>query len=611
MDSGLTDKTSIRLFSLRSKTVLDKISHEPNQMGVDWPVVYLEVGDKEAYVGETQNAAGRTKQHLDEGDALFFSKIYILFNSSFNKSVILDLEHMLIERMSCDKKFELVNLQKGQSEQHDYYNRGFYRTCIRNIWLQLEHLKLVNHKLEEIENKSIFKYSPYKSLNVEQMKARNDLLLEIANDIENPTGKLKIVIVEGAAGTGKSVLAVSLLHQIAKDLNTKVSFEGVNFQSKKYLSKEDEEEEETAIALESFKPDKILSKHQNDSLQIAFVCPVPAFRKTMREIFHEDPLLRTINVLGPADVAKAEKPFDVLIVDESHRLSTGFKISYQKSYQNSARRLGLDPKKTTQLDWMKKQTTKVLVLMHDGLQNVKESDVQPFAFEEMVRTKEAALLPLKTQMRVLAGQPYIDYWESLFRNRPLPKNTDFIRKSGYDFRLFEHAKDLQNAILKQNDKQGLSRVVAGLAFDWKKRNRDVHKKYNRTADFEIEGNYYSWNSFFDGWATDPQTKTEIGCIYTCQGYDFNIGGVFIGPDVTYDPIQKKIVIDPTKSIDQNAHSKGHEERAKENIIHAYLVLLSRGINGTYVYAYDPALRAYLSQVVFPDYVEPSEQEETH
>ena len=51
--------------------------------GEDWPVVYILSGNKEAYVGETQNAFERMNQHLSNKRRKKLTKINLMISNSF------------------------------------------------------------------------------------------------------------------------------------------------------------------------------------------------------------------------------------------------------------------------------------------------------------------------------------------------------------------------------------------------------------------------------------------------------------------------------------------------------------------------------------------------
>ena len=132
--------------------------------GEDWPVVYILSDDKEAYVGETQNAYNRMKQHSDNPERKKLTQISLMSSDSFNKSAILDIENMLITHMHADGKFVLQNGNGGQSKLHNYYQRSKYQDCFADIWKKLKSKNMVDHELFEVQNMEIFKYSPFKQL---------------------------------------------------------------------------------------------------------------------------------------------------------------------------------------------------------------------------------------------------------------------------------------------------------------------------------------------------------------------------------------------------------------------------------------------------------------
>ena len=105
-------------FNLDGKVLVSK-----EKLGKDWPVVYLIHNNDELYVGETQNISGRFDQHLQNSSRQKLNTINIIFDNEFNKSAILDIEQSLIQLFGADKKFKLQNLNGGQSEKHNYYQR--------------------------------------------------------------------------------------------------------------------------------------------------------------------------------------------------------------------------------------------------------------------------------------------------------------------------------------------------------------------------------------------------------------------------------------------------------------------------------------------------------
>ena len=51
-------------FDISSLSRIKSLEHDKTRVGENWPIVYVLSDDKEAYVGETVNAARRAEQHL-------------------------------------------------------------------------------------------------------------------------------------------------------------------------------------------------------------------------------------------------------------------------------------------------------------------------------------------------------------------------------------------------------------------------------------------------------------------------------------------------------------------------------------------------------------------
>ena len=90
----------------------------------------------------------------------------------------------------------------------------------------------------------------------------------------------------------------------------------------------------------------------------------------------------------------------------------------------------------------------------------------------------------------------------------------------------------------------------------------------------------------------------VGCIHTIQGYDLNYVGVIIGPELSYDPVAKRLVFDKQKYMDINGKRSVTDPKELERyIVNIYKTLLTRGIKGTYVFIVDKALREYIKSKV--------------
>lgn len=503
------------------------------KFGKNWPVVYVLEDKKEIYIGQTVNVHARSKQHYENPDRAKLKQIHIITDEEFNISAAFDIEAWLIQYISADEKFVLQN-SNGGLKNHNYYDKAKYKAKFEIAWDNLRQMGVVKNTLEDLKNSDLFKYSPYKSLTEDQFTVARQIFKDIKKN------EINTFIVNGKPGTGKTILATYLL---------------------KYLK----EQEETK------------------NMNIGLVVPMASLRKTIAKVFSKIKGLKSNMVIGPNDVVKDK--YDLLIVDESHRLQRRKGIMGYGAYDNVNCSLGLG-NEGTQLDWIMK-SSKHQIFFYDENQSVKPADIRPEDFKKLNSKK----YELVSQMRVEAGEEYIKFIEDFF-DLKTPQNTNFLN---YDFKVFDNAEKMVNEIKEKDKKYKLARVVAGYAWPW---HTNPKKKSLIKHDIEIGDLKLVWNSTAQDWVNSPNAINEVGCIHTVQGYDLNYVGVIIGPEFSYDPTNKKFKVDRKKYFDINGRNGINDPNELERyIINIYKTLLTRGIKGTYVYVVDENLRNYLNQVV--------------
>lgn len=282
-------------------------------------------------------------------------------------------------------------------------------------------------------------------------------------------------------------------------------------------------------------------------------------------------------------------------MDEAHRLKRRNKLTNYGTHDRVNKLLGLNFE-SNELDWLKLKTKKMLILFYDKNQSVKESDVLKKDFDELISSSNTVEYNLQTQLRVKGGNEYIDFVHKLFTNNPIKYRV----QNGYEFKVFDDCYSMVEEIKKKNKQyDGLCRVLAGISFHWRKKVRDKKAiSYKQKYDFEIEGHKYCWNENFNAsdYITNDKNLDKIGCLYTCQGHDLNVAGVIFGKDISYDPKTKQIKYNVDEFKDKHSKSK-NINKTIANIINAYLVLLTRGVYGTYVYAVDRNLSNYIKSLL--------------
>ncbi|MBZ9691835.1 DUF2075 domain-containing protein [Clostridium sp. M14] len=495
----------------------------------NWPVVYILRNSKEAYIGETTRVYNRCQEHYKNRDRRKLTLIDIISDFDFNKSATLEIESLLIEYMAADGKYSLQNGNGGLTN-HNYYNKDNYEKKFEYIWEELKQNNVVIKGLFEIRNSDLFKYSPYKALTTEQYSLVNTIVDSIINTDQSNQ------MIQGEPGTGKTIVAIYLI---------------------KYL--------------------KELTKTKD--LKIGLVIPMTSLRSTLKKVFRNVKNLKANMVLGPSDVVGNK--YDILIVDEAHRLNRRLNITNMKSFDDCNKKLGLDIKEGDQLDWIK-LSCKHMILCYDKNQSIKPSDVRPEKFEEINFQKHI----LKSQMRVLAGQDYIKYIENI-----LNETENSINSFGnYELFVFDNIEEMHKKIKEQDEKFGLCRMIAGYAWPWNS------KKDSTNYDIIINNSKFRWNSQNKDWINSPNALNEIGCIHTTQGYDINYAGIIIGNEISYE--NGEIKINPNNYYDQNGKKTIKDAKElKKYILNIYKTLLTRGIRGTYIYVCDDNLRNYFKKYV--------------
>nr|WSX78522.1 DUF2075 domain-containing protein [Streptomyces sp. NBC_00899] len=97
------------------------------------------------------------------------------------------------------------------------------------------------------------------------------------------------------------------------------------------------------------------------------------------------------------------------------------------------------------------------------------------------------------------------------------------------------------------------------------------------------------------WATDPAGFGQIGCVYTAQGFEYDWSGVIIGPDLVWRG--DRWITDRTKSKDPVFKKATPDADVDRLIRNTYKVLLTRGMVGTVVYSTDPESQEKLRELV--------------
>lgn len=280
--------------------------------------------------------------------------------------------------------------------------------------------------------------------------------------------------------------------------------------------------------------------------------------------------------------------FDVLIVDEAHRLNEKSGL-YANLGENQIKELI--------------QSAKCTILFVDDDQIVTLSDIGRSSEIDRWAAELGATTThweLSSQFRCNGSDGYISWLDQTLAIRESANSTFDVDE--FDFRVVDSPSELHRLIEERNRTTNRSRVVAGYCWDW------VSKKNPDEFDIVIPEHNYKrrWNLSKDGslWIMAPSSVAEVGCIHTCQGLELDYVGVIIGKDMFAR--DGAVHTDPSRRSKMDRSIRGYKKlmtqddegtRGRVDLIirNTYRTLLTRGLKGCYVYCVDEELAELLRQ----------------
>ena len=354
-------------------------------------------------------------------------------------------------------------------------------------------------------------------------------------------GKKRTIVIQGGAGTGKSVLAVNLLMEYIK--------QGLNAS---YVTKN--------------------SAPRNAFLNILT-------HSDARRIVDIRALFRS--PFGLSNIPT--NLYDCLIVDEAHRLVK--KMYGDWNGENQVKECI--------------NASLLTIFMLDEDQAITTKDIGSVAeIEEWCKKLNSRMIfneetKLVSQFRCNGSDAYIQFLNNILQRNEEEVFVD-LTELNYEFKVFDTPAEMRNALFKKNLINNKSRMVAGYCYDWNVKN------YRGEWDIIIGSFKAKWNLADDSiWAINPDSFEEVGCIHTAQGLEFDYVGVIIGKDLTYNPTTNKVETHQ-EAISKDDKSSGirtvrNPQEARRLILNTYKVLMNRGQKGCYVYCEDEALRNYFKK----------------
>src|SRR5699024_1613252 len=485
-----------------------------------------------------------------------FNKVIILTSQYFHLSALNDVEKQLITYFAADlsknQKLnydddEVINLTNGNAVI-DYIEKEKVETeVILPFWEnELYPLWVNTPTIDKLKSNVLVKYSPIKTLTLEQV----NLISKIVNKPHED------FVINGDAGTGKTVLLTHIVAELLENTNKRIAI----VVQPNWID----------TAANIFKVYDL----KNDNLKIT----------TSTSLIN--------NYLSEKEM------FDVVIVDESHKMSRRYSKqhpTFNKVYQDQFEEA------ENHLECIK-QIGKQIILMYDVLQGIRPANIQRSRFME--ETKNFQKEYLTTQFRIQApedknynsddyinGIKYLLYKDIVLldmTNFNPDFDRDLFREKSEDvyFGYFEN-KPLNSLIEWLDDDLNynhnhVNRVLGGLVEPW----NQAHGKDASITHWHEDGIKRRWNSKQENWinSSDEDAAEQIGSVFAVQGIDLNKVGVLIGNDLQVDSNGK--LYGETKNFYNVNGVFPKDDFTPENefeftifVLNIYYVLLTRGIDG--------------------------------
>jgi hypothetical protein len=358
-----------------------------------------------------------------------------------------------------------------------------------------------------------------------------------------------VVIVSGGPGSGKSVIALSLLGELSRR-----------------------------------------------GVRVAHATGSRSFTQTLRKVAgHRAPrtaaLFRYFNQFMDVD----KNSLDVLIADEAHRLRETSANRWTKAELRSDKR---------QVDELI-DAARVPVFLLDQNQVVRPGEmgtVQDIEKHARERGLDVHQVDLSTQYRSGGSGEYVQWVERLLGLSPGGPEK-WASDDRFEVRTAPSPSAMEAALAAKLAEHQNARMAAGYCWPWS----DPRADGSLVADIKIGDWSRPWNlkgerSVGDAppaalWASDERGFGQVGCVYTAQGFEYEWNGVVLGPDLVWRQDRWVAVRSANRDPDFRNTKRVSDYDFDVLVRNVYKVLLTRGLRGVYLYSTDAETQQFLDSLI--------------
>ena len=356
----------------------------------------------------------------------------------------------------------------------------------------------------------------------------------------------EVIVVSGGPGSGKSVIALSLLGELARRGRPALHATGSS-----------------------------------------------AFTQTLRRVAGRraprvQQMFRYFNQFIDAD----QNGIDVLICDEAHRIRETSVNRYTRAELRSGR-----PQVEELIS-----AARVPVFLLDEHQVVRPGEIGTVDDIRAAARSfglETRVIDLDGQFRCGGSRAY-EQWVLRLLGLEVGGPVEWDGDPAFQVAVADAPSPMEDRLRSMLTQGYGARLAAGYCWRWS----DPVKGGGLLDDVQIGSWHRPWNNKKQTshggapgtpfWASDDAGFDQVGCVYTAQGFEYDWAGVIMGPDLVWRTDRWEA--HPEHSFD-TAVKRGTADEFDRAVRNTYKVLLTRGMRGTLLYSTDTETQELLRSLV--------------
>ncbi|MEU0544737.1 DNA/RNA helicase domain-containing protein [Nocardia sp. NPDC005978] len=337
---------------------------------------------------------------------------------------------------------------------------------------------------------------------------------------------------------------------------------------------------------------ELLAEASRDGLSARYVSGGVASRDTFKRAAPKGMKGRFVPLSKLAGCDDDE--IDLVVCDEAHRL-------YARPRRGAFGMLDGDSSVAVVVN-----KAKVPVFFVDGDQRLFKDEVwtpEDIRTAALLTGAEVVPFALDRVVRSLGSSTYDTWVSRLMAGSPIPWDSGDGIEEPFQLYYADTPGQMERFLASKQTDTVTARMTAGMCWPWEDRTGLVPevkptpkwaKPWNgndkSVAPGEVPDRLF--------WATDPGGFNQIGCVHTAQGLEYHWGGVVMGPDLVWDP-QHHRWIQHREHVESPAAKIRSDADLNRALRNAYGVLMTRSMYGTVLYSTDANTRQLFAELGVP------------